>query len=110
MAKRAPDIGDYVLATKFDHGDPCDPFCLGFVSAILNPRYSGDGRRYVVVDNNGAPFLANGFRRAERITTKTGDALFAIFPIIGDKPGHSVWWWRRNLKAARELAKREAVK
>jgi hypothetical protein len=79
-------VGEYVLATKYDDGDPCDHFFVGFVSG-----YTHHGR-YLVVDNDGRSQRANGFRRAERITAEEGSALVAMFPDIGDKPGPSLWW------------------
>jgi hypothetical protein len=79
-------VGEYVLATKYDDGDAGDHFFVGFVSG-----YTHHGR-YLVVDNDGRSQRANGFRRAERITTEEGSALVAMFPDIGDKPGPSLWW------------------
>lgn len=90
--------GDYVLATKWSDGDPCDHFCVGFFRMML-------GERYLVEDSNGQLFRAGGFRRCERISRRVGTALVAIFPIIGDMPGKSLWWWRRNIKAMEQLAK-----
>ncbi len=83
--------GDYVLATKYTDGDPCDPFCVGVFRAML-------GDRYLVEDSNGDLFRASGFRRCEKIQRRTGDILVKAFPIIGDRPGHSLWYWRRHLK------------
>ena len=104
MTARIPKLGAYVLASKYADGDPRDHFCLGFLSSILHFDSGPDRTRFIVVDNSGVPFRASGFRRAETVSTRTGDILFAIFQIIGDKPGHSVWWWRRHLKEAKELA------
>jgi len=80
-------IGDYVLATKYRDGDPCDHFCVGFYSGIL-------GDRYLVVDENKNQFRTNGFRRCERISKRVGEVLVKCMPTIGDKPGPSIWYWR----------------
>ena len=88
--------GDYVLATKYDDGDPCDHFFVGFFREM-----SGD--RYMVDDGKGQLARAGGFRRCERITARVGSALCAAMPIIGDIHGTSVWWWRRHVKALEQL-------
>lgn len=86
-------MGDYVLATKWSDGDPCDQFCVGFFAGIM-PYKSGD--RYIVVDGNGQPFRANGFRRCERISANVGDTFVRAAKTIGDRPGKSLWYWRRH--------------
>jgi len=80
------DIGDYVLATKHNDGDPCDHFFVGFVSGYTWHH------RYIIVDNDGNSQRGNGFRRAERITADEGRQLVEMIPEIGDKRGPSVWW------------------
>lgn len=96
--KRPLVRGDYVLATKFFDGDPCDHFFVGFFREMLC------GDRYLVEDGNGRLARASGFRRCERISERVGRALVAAMPFIGDRPGRSVWWWRRNLKALERIA------
>lgn len=86
--KHSPQVGDYVLATKYSDGDPCDHFCVGYVDRIL---IQYDPPRYHVVDSEGQPFRGNGFRRAEKITEKEGIKLLSIFPDIADVPGRSLW-------------------
>lgn len=88
--------GDYVLATKYTDGDPCDHFYVGFFRGMLRDRY-------LVDDGNGRLARANGFRRCERISQRVGTALCAAMPIIGNVPGRSVWWWRRHVKAMEAL-------
>lgn len=86
-------IGDYVLATKYDDGDPGDHWACGFVASIMD-QY--DPPRYDVVDNNQVSFRGNGFRKVERITLWMGKQLIAI----GDKmvwAGKSVWDIRDGL-------------
>jgi hypothetical protein len=79
-------VGEYVLATKYDDGDPCDHFFIGFVSG-----YTHHGR-YLIVDNDGRNQRHNGFRRAEPITAEEGAALVAMIPEIANKRGPSLWW------------------
>jgi hypothetical protein len=95
--KHVLEPGDYVLATKYSDGDPCDHFAIGFFSGMI-------GDRYIIIDGDGQPFRANGFRRCERIDIETGKILLSIFPIIGDRPGNSLWWWLENTDKAKQLA------
>lgn len=90
------EVGDYVLATKWDDGSPCDHFCVGFLSGYTWHN------RYDIVDNNGKLFRGNGFRRAERITAEEGNALLRIFPEIANKPGRSLWWHLDTLRGKPE--------
>ena len=82
-------VGEYVLATKYDDGDPCDQFCVGI---YRNPLTQYTSLRHDIVDSDGNLFRGNGFRRAEVITQEEGSALIALFPEISDKPGKSLWW------------------
>ena len=86
------EIGAYVLATKYDDGDPCDHFYVGFVSG-----YTHHGR-YLIVDSDGQNQRANGFRRAETISDDEGRQLVALMPSIGDKQGPSVWWHLNSIR------------
>lgn len=95
--------GDYVLATKYYDGDPCDHFCVGFFRCMLVDCQGRTTDRYLVADSDGHLFRANGFRRCERIQRNTGDILVAAFPYIGDKPGRSLWYWRRHLRELQDL-------
>ena len=54
-------LGTYVLATKWNDGDPCDHFCVGTF------RGTTTANRYLVEDGEGKLFRANGFRRCEKI-------------------------------------------
>jgi signal peptidase I len=95
--------GDYVLATKYSDGDPRDHFCVGFFRGML---VDWDGRvtdRYLVEDISGRLFRESGFRRCERIQRRTGDILVAAFPLIGNRPGRSLWYWRRHLRELQAL-------
>lgn len=93
-----PTVGDYVLATKYEDGDPCDHFYVGFVSG-----FTGDGR-FLVVDNEGNEQRRNGFRRAEVITAEEGRKLCDLMPEIGDKPGNSVWWHLSRIRGVEQPA------
>jgi hypothetical protein len=88
--------GDYVLATKYKDGSPCDHFYVGFFREML-------GCRYLVEDEKGKLVRANGFRRCERISNRVGHALVAAMQIISSNPWKSVWWWRRHVKALHAL-------
>ncbi len=82
----AAEVGDYVLATKYGDGDPCDHFYVGFVSGYTWHH------RYMIVDNHGNSQRGNGFRRVEKLTADEGRQLVEMMPMIGDKRGPSVWW------------------
>ena len=79
--------GDYVLATKWSDGDPCDHFVVGFFREMLD-------NRYLVENAKGQLFRVGGFRRCERISTHVGNVLVAAMSMIGDVRGRSVWYWR----------------
>ena len=55
-----PQIGDYVLATKWSDGDPGDHWALGWYAGERNERH-------FVNDSNGESIRANGFRRVRCI-------------------------------------------
>lgn len=80
--------GDYVLATKWSDGDPQDAWCVGFFSHMLRED------RYIVVDDKGVPFRANGFRRAKRISDKRGRWILENEKEI-EMSGRSLWGWLR---------------
>jgi hypothetical protein len=80
--------GDYVIATKYDDGDPRDHFCVGLYKEDTwhNPP------RYHVVDGNGELFRGNGFRRMKKISRDRGDFLVSNIKAI-EQGDRSVWWW-----------------
>lgn len=97
-------VGDYVLATKYQDGDPGDQYAVGFYAGML-PKIGGD--RYLVVDNEGKQFRANGFRRCERIVSHEGRWLIARFdqfkPFVLTEEGvsgKSVWDWLEDARAS----------
>ncbi len=87
--------GDYVIASKYQDGDPCDGFAVGFVERIT------DAGRVIVVNDRGEPFRAGGYRRAKCITRDEGRALVELSDVISDKPGESVWWHLARIREAR---------
>ena len=79
-------IGDYVLATKYSDGDPCDQWYVGFFSGRI-------GSRYLVVDGDGNLTRHGGYRRCEQISRCIGDILVeARHNIVAT--GLSLWYWR----------------
>lgn len=90
MAKRI-EKGDYVLATKYGDGNPGDHFCVGFFSHMLAED------RFIVVDDKGVPFRANGFRRVEKISAECGAFIVNNLRTI-EYSGRSVWGFKRNWK------------
>jgi hypothetical protein len=74
--KQAPlAIGAYVLATKYEDGDPGDQWSVGFFSGMQIDRY-------MVNDGDGRPYRGNGFRRCEVITKAQGDFMAANAKLI----------------------------
>ena len=80
----AVKIGDYVLATKYIDGDPCDQWCIGFVS-----EHWPNKKRWLVRDSEGNNFRHNGFRRAETITAEAGEGILRLMQ-AGAQPD-SMW-------------------
>ena len=76
------NIGDYVLATKYDDGDPGDPWAVGFYAGELD---MGNTRsdikvapRYLVNDNNGKTIRPSGYRRVACIRKDVGAWLLNV--------------------------------
>lgn len=89
--------GDYVVATKYNDGDPMDPHCVGFFDEMT------PWGKFRVVDSKGTQYYFGGFKKCERITAKTGAILCQLFKVVSDQRGNSIWYWRRNLKKAQKL-------
>lgn len=81
--------GDYVLATKYQDGDPSDQWVVGFFVGML-PKVTGD--RYEVADEQGNLYRNNGFRRAKKINSDRGRWLLEHQKEI-ESGCYSVWWW-----------------
>lgn len=79
--------GDYVLATKYDDGDPQDHWCVGWYDS----SYDHFGtKRHIIVDKNGVRFRANGFRRVAKLKPERGRWLLDNARKI-EMSGLSVW-------------------
>ena len=80
--------GDYVLATKYDDGDPNDHWCVGFYDCMNHKD------RYMVVNDKGESFRLNGFERVKKISQERGNWLLQNQDVIlaGKK---SIWAWAR---------------
>lgn len=82
--------GDYVLASKWSDGDPQDAWCIGFFE-----EYKEEWERYIIVDNEGKPFRANGYRRAKKISYQRGAWMLGHKEMI-EQSSRSVWYWVRH--------------
>lgn len=70
-----PAVGDYVLATKYNDGDPGDNWALGFYAGQM-PEYTPP--RYDVVDSSGKSIRGNGFRKVARLRKDVGRWLLTV--------------------------------
>ena len=84
--------GDLVLATKWNDGDPCDHFVVGYWESLAR-----NGRHHVV-DTQGRSFRANGFRRVEKISEYEAELLLEIMVEIANKPGRPIWFYLETLR------------
>ena len=92
-----PDIGDYVLASRWSDGDPKDPWVVG---VLMDVKSDSVGYWYkVAYEKDGKP-AARSCRRAERISIRRGVLLLGLAPVIETRNA-SVWRWK-NMKI-REL-------
>jgi len=85
--------GDYVVATKWQDGDPGDHFCIG----IYDGFYDHYGEtRHLIVDRNGNNFRKNGFRRVARVGVRRGEWMVRHLSYIeAMKDRFRVWHWYR---------------
>jgi len=81
--------GDYVIATKWNDGDPQDQWCVGFYRGKLK-KTSGD--RHEIVDGRGNLFRGNGFRRIKKISSERGGFILSKKDQI-ESGNKSLWWW-----------------
>ena len=89
------EIGDYVLATKFNDGEIGDHYCVGYLSGML-PRISRD--RYDVVDSYGNLFRGNGFRCCIKISESQGKWFVdKMNKDVGSLSGQSIWYHYNEL-------------
>lgn len=82
--------GDYVLATKYQDGDPRDHWCVGF----YNGQTEHATPRHGIVDSSGKLFRGNGFRRVKRISPERGAWMLKHAEDI-ELSGKSVWRFAR---------------
>lgn len=91
-------IGDYVLATKFEHGDCGDHWCVGKLREVT------DRGRFIVTDWYGNLFRPNGFRRAETITEAEGKELLFRSALINDATEETVWQHLDRIRRKSKIA------
>jgi hypothetical protein len=108
-----PDVGHYVLATKYSDGDPGDAWALGFYAGTDK----GPGEpRHIVLDAAGQCIRPNGFRRVGRIHTKVGTWLLANAQLLEFAPskinlwGMYDWDWLNESIQNEEVAVPDAVR
>ena len=75
MNKPDLTVGDYVLATKYQDGDPGDAWALGFYAG--SEDHFGQERHYVI-DNDGKSIRGNGYRRVAKIRKDVGAWLLNV--------------------------------
>lgn len=75
----AIEKGNYVLATKFEDGDPFDPWCVGFYDGL------NEKGRHMVTNKQGVPFRLNGFGSVYVITRDLGEWIIHNKGFIEDK-------------------------
>lgn len=80
--------GDYVLATKYQDGDPRDHWVVGFYTGLTGLHYNPP--RFDVVNDQGEPFRNNGFRCIAGISKERGQWLLDHSKEIAAS-GKSVW-------------------
>jgi len=64
--KNFPEIGDYVVATKYTDGDPHDPWAIGFYQG------TNDRGRCIVHDSDGKSIYSSGYSRIKKISGEKG--------------------------------------
>ena len=95
-----PEIGDYVLATKFHDGDPGDPWALGFYDGMF-------GDRHMVKDSSGKQIRAGGFRRVGRVTPEIGQCLWNNRELLERAPSKINLWGMYDWSFVNEAIKEQ---
>ena len=97
----APKIGDYVLATKWNDGDPGDPWAIGIYAGIHS---LGETQRHMVNNADGSTIRPNGFRKCHPIRKDVGRWLLTVAAdeLERSKPG-TVNLWTMLTPAAFDL-------
>lgn len=87
--KSEAEIGDYVVATKYEDGNPSDHWAVGFYAGLTNAtKY--DPPRFDVVDSNGNQFRGNGFRKMQKVSKEKGAWMLENARAI-ELSGQTVW-------------------
>lgn len=96
-----PAVGDYVLATKYDDGDPGDAWALGFYAGAMQ---NCTPPRHDVVGSDGKSIRGNGFRRVARIRKDVGLWLLTVASKqLEQSPPGTVSLWTMLTPAAFDL-------
>jgi len=99
VAAAVPDVGDYVLATKYTDGDPGDAWALGFYDGVR-------GGRHYVKDSQGRQIRGNGYRRVAAIRPDVGRWLMEVAaPHLERCPPGTVNLWAMLTPSAFDLAR-----
>jgi len=81
-ASTDPQIGDYVLATKYSDGDPGDAWALGFFDGpapgFARGKLGAESMRWTVRNASGDSIRPGGFRRVARIREDVGRWLLEV--------------------------------
>jgi hypothetical protein len=87
--------GDYVLATKYEDGDPGDNWAVGYYDRMHDfGKPPHQDVRYFVVDGEGKQFRGGiGFRRVGKINTEYGAWLLSVAKELEKAPPGSVNLW-----------------
>ena len=86
-------IGKYALATKYNDGDSCDHWAVGFITG-----FTPDGR--VLVETHRGNERANGFRRWQRITPDEGAEILRQMKCVPEIVSVSMWRLLRQVRKA----------
>lgn len=99
-----PKIGDYVLATTWDDGDPRDPWAIGFYAG-LTPH-----DKHIVLDSTGASCRESGYGRVGRITPELGKWLLENRVLLESAPPKIKLWGMLNWSFINEAVRYGGVK
>jgi hypothetical protein len=95
--------GDYVLATKYNDGDPGDAWAVGFYHGRL-----GDTDRHLVGGESGPEsYRAGGYRRVGLIDRDFGAWLLSVAKALESSPPGTVNLWGMQEGTCRMLERVE---
>lgn len=98
-----PQLGDYVLATKWSDGDPGDPWAVGFYAGL--DTFVPSSPRHMVKDAKGEIIRANGYRRVGRITHDIGKWLLENADRLESAPRKINLWGMYDWESVNERIK-----